>query len=375
MGTKYSEIRPLRGTTSEWQQYDIVVGIDEMAFELLSDGSRKMKIGNGFSKWSDLPYAIDFQSIVEKTNIVINLHGEVLTKKNEIDQIAIDLVDQINLIKSDTEQVKADVLQTKQDVIATKNSLVTLVDQVNLTKSSVEDIKTDTILIKDDTNALKLSTDANVQKISDTKLEIEELKTDIEEIVNKSIERPSIFKIGNELDMLKVGFRKGDTVVRTDLGKTFVLSDIDPTILENWISIETVEPKIARKILVLNLNDFIKVGMDSPVIQFPYDGKIVKAIAFCDIPTSGDNIETDFNLIHVQKMAQDTYISNVNGTFEWKKIFWFNNFNFKSGEKFIELDLTDGLFSQINAFDFIRLFVYSANNTMKNLTVQLTIEV
>ena len=39
--------------------------------------------------------------------------------------------------------------------------------------------------------------------------------------------------------MLGLGATKGDIAVRRDVGKNFILSDNDPTILSNWIELAT----------------------------------------------------------------------------------------------------------------------------------------
>jgi len=373
MGMKYSEIRPLRGTTQEWATYDIVVGKDEMAFEEMPDGTRKLKIGDGLSKWSQLPYAIDFQAIKEKTEIVTTILGEVTTKKEEIDAISLNLINQINTIKDETAAIKQDVTNSKQEIITIENNLISLEDRINLTKTDIDGIKTDTLNIRNDTNTLKLSTEDNLNKILETKTDIELLKTEIDEAVNKSMERPSVFEIGFESDMLKVGFRKGDTVIRTDLDRTYILSDVDPTVLDNWLEIKTPgSGGINTRIICFVINDYIKFTTTSPVIQYPAEGNIVKAIAFCEKSPSGDpTTEADSTMIIVERISQHDFINNT-GT--WKKIFWYTPITFIPNQKYVELDLSSRMFDPINAFDLIRLTISKANGTMKNLTVQITVE-
>lgn len=52
----YNIIQHLSGAPLDWATNDIVIPNGEWAFEELEDGSRQGKIGNGISKWSELPY-------------------------------------------------------------------------------------------------------------------------------------------------------------------------------------------------------------------------------------------------------------------------------------------------------------------------------
>lgn len=57
-------IRPRRDTTANWELYNPILADKEMAFEVVATGSPvKMKIGDGYTAWTSLDYAVDFQTI------------------------------------------------------------------------------------------------------------------------------------------------------------------------------------------------------------------------------------------------------------------------------------------------------------------------
>ena len=57
-------IRPRRDTTANWNLYNPILADKEMAFEVVTTGSPvKMKIGDGYTAWENLAYAVDFQAI------------------------------------------------------------------------------------------------------------------------------------------------------------------------------------------------------------------------------------------------------------------------------------------------------------------------
>ena len=53
----YDIIQHLHGTAQQWAEHDIVIPDSELAIEIFNDGTRKVKIGNGVNKWSELNYS------------------------------------------------------------------------------------------------------------------------------------------------------------------------------------------------------------------------------------------------------------------------------------------------------------------------------
>jgi hypothetical protein len=62
----YAKLRPRRGTASEWNLINPVLMEGELGIEYpdtgIGTGLCKFKLGDGFTKWSDLPYAFDASS-------------------------------------------------------------------------------------------------------------------------------------------------------------------------------------------------------------------------------------------------------------------------------------------------------------------------
>lgn len=59
----YAKLRPRRSTKSEWELINPVLKEGEMGIEVpdtgVGSGLSKFKIGDGYTNWSDLPYAFD----------------------------------------------------------------------------------------------------------------------------------------------------------------------------------------------------------------------------------------------------------------------------------------------------------------------------
>ena len=91
----YNILKHRRGTTQEWLSIDLVPEDGELVIEECSNGCRKCKVGNGTSKFSELPY-IDSE-----------LQAYLLDK-----------------IKAVSSELKTDLLNTKSELIAeiTSNS-------------------------------------------------------------------------------------------------------------------------------------------------------------------------------------------------------------------------------------------------------------
>ena len=52
-------VKHRRGTTQEWQEIDLIPEQGELVIEECTDGTLKCKLGNGHSKFSELPYVDD----------------------------------------------------------------------------------------------------------------------------------------------------------------------------------------------------------------------------------------------------------------------------------------------------------------------------
>lgn len=59
----YTKIRPRRTTTANWESKNPTLDEREMGFEICTDGSVKMKLGDGVTAWNDLGYTFDFSVV------------------------------------------------------------------------------------------------------------------------------------------------------------------------------------------------------------------------------------------------------------------------------------------------------------------------
>ena len=59
----FAKLRPRRSTKAEWETINPILKEGEMGIEVpdtgVGTGLCKFKLGDGYNKWSDLPYAFD----------------------------------------------------------------------------------------------------------------------------------------------------------------------------------------------------------------------------------------------------------------------------------------------------------------------------
>ena len=67
-------VKHRRGTTAEWQQYDLIIKDGEIVIEECLDGSHILKIGDGKHKYSELPSFT--QKIIVKDLILTSASGK-----------------------------------------------------------------------------------------------------------------------------------------------------------------------------------------------------------------------------------------------------------------------------------------------------------
>lgn len=84
-----SIVKHRRGTTAEWQQFDLVIKDGEIVIEECDDGSRILKIGDGIHKYSELPSFTDKIVVTDliinkgtnKFKIIVNDNGNISTER------------------------------------------------------------------------------------------------------------------------------------------------------------------------------------------------------------------------------------------------------------------------------------------------------
>ena len=87
-------VKPKRATGEEWEQSNPILEEGELAVELLDSGvgtgQIKIKQGDGFSRWTELPYAIDLTEFVQHLEDTDNPHGVTLAQIGGVDKVYVD---------------------------------------------------------------------------------------------------------------------------------------------------------------------------------------------------------------------------------------------------------------------------------------------
>jgi hypothetical protein len=81
-----AKIRPRRGTKTEWEMVDPVLLEGELGIESpdsgIGSGLCKFKLGDGYKKWTELPYAFDATSAQSIYGGNVNVHNDIYIRSD-----------------------------------------------------------------------------------------------------------------------------------------------------------------------------------------------------------------------------------------------------------------------------------------------------
>lgn len=134
-----------RGSTAQWAQLDPIIKDGEMVIEILNDGSRKVKIGDGRRKFSELPYSTSaLENLVNVTNKRIDqlvalpegsTQGDAELADihigydgTEYDSAGEAVRQQIASVKGDITGVREDVAGVREDIDYLSDNLKEFID-------------------------------------------------------------------------------------------------------------------------------------------------------------------------------------------------------------------------------------------------------
>jgi hypothetical protein len=241
MAIKRIQIR--RGTTQEWEDVNPVLSDGEFGLEYLSNGNRKLKLGDGILQWNDLNYFIDKQYLLdliaeasntetdEKINDLDTLTQSIVNSISEIDNILTDNTNTISTLlgNDDTQDSRLDALENDNQAITSDieniNDRVSDIESQNITarlslvetKNTVQDSTLLSINNKDAQqdgriDSLEAGTTTVIESIStiqgaandlsDRIISVESaqgtINGNIQQLQNKNTEQDSLFSALNQ---------------------------------------------------------------------------------------------------------------------------------------------------------------------------------
>ena len=145
-------VKHRRGTTQEWHELNlhVIPEAGELIIEECDDGTRKCKIGTGFSRFSELPY------IDDKVRVDLLLEISIVKEsiKNRINSLKDQFLEELDEIESDLKSINTRCYELQTDYITRDANL-----KAALTKNLADTVK----LLKDDIAAVaKYSEDVQV---------------------------------------------------------------------------------------------------------------------------------------------------------------------------------------------------------------------
>lgn len=86
----YAKIRPRRSSATEWSLINPVLKEGELAVEYpdsgVGTGLSKFKIGDGYKKWNDLPYAFDATAAGAIYGGTVTVHHDIFLRSGSTDE-------------------------------------------------------------------------------------------------------------------------------------------------------------------------------------------------------------------------------------------------------------------------------------------------
>jgi len=126
-----------RDSTANWELINPVMKSAEMGVEIMDDGSRRIKTGDGITPWNDLPYSYTSVEEFEKHLRDSNAHGiEDIT--NDINGGIALINDSIGNILDVGNNLINRITTSESDIIDTASNLSSLENTVSQNRSSME---------------------------------------------------------------------------------------------------------------------------------------------------------------------------------------------------------------------------------------------
>lgn len=108
-------VKHRRGTTLEWQELnlDLIPEAGELVIEECDDGTRKCKIGTGYTRFSDLPYIDD----KTRTDLLTEIANTKKYCKNQIADLNEDFLAELGAIEVELKSVETKCYELEKDYI------------------------------------------------------------------------------------------------------------------------------------------------------------------------------------------------------------------------------------------------------------------
>jgi hypothetical protein len=119
-----------RDTTENWNSPGAtLLSNGELGVEICTDGTRKLKIGDGFSAWPGLPYAIDNELYANILNVIDEKDAEQEKKINEIEEALAGVSGSVSEISEDVAEANAVIAEISEKNEEQDSKLESLEDQ------------------------------------------------------------------------------------------------------------------------------------------------------------------------------------------------------------------------------------------------------
>ena len=233
-------VKHRRGTTKEWQEFDLIPEEGELVIEECTDGTRKCKIGNGYYEFSKLPY-IDDKIRLTLLQEIANAKASIETQITALAaNIPAELAKDLAAIES---AVSAEKLERNEAVIALQQAIdSTKTGATDAVQSAITGLKRelsvsiDTVANTATENAAELQTKLNTKIAEATTSLTDEISAQVAAVDNN---------ITAKLDELDVAHNTKLQEVRNSIADTNIIlstvsSNVDLLAEETTSSIKDI---------------------------------------------------------------------------------------------------------------------------------------
>ena len=252
-------VKHRRGTTKEWQALDLVPEEGELVIEECIDGTLKCKIGNGYTKFSRLPYIDDkvFKALADSRAALANEVAEVKKELTDVINATTESVEAA--VSTETNERKLAIDSVRQNVSAVNDSLS---KSIQMTTASLENR-----LIKTLGGHIDNIADKTEASIEDFAANFTDQLSELDSSTNKSIET---LKISTADKVSRLEQTVLDTKETIDGEITDRINLINQT-----VSKDIAEVRVAIDEAISNVEATFESKLDSAANDF--DGKLSEA--------------------------------------------------------------------------------------------------
>jgi hypothetical protein len=281
------QIQLRRDTTVNWNNFNPILADGEFGIENLSDEKKKIKIGDGIKRWTQLEYAysgVEVEDFLNHINNNTDAHG-IDTIKNGLDNTndTVNIIDTrlnnhinnnttahgIDTIKSDINNINNNLSGSYNDITDLKTNLNTHINNnstahgIDIIKSDINGVKTD--LLNTKSNLSVHIVDTKAHGLDDVRLDVDNLETNYTNLYTNVTRHINNTTTAHGIDLLKEDMTSTNTNLQNHINNNNAhgLDIVKSDIVNIKIDIENTNEAL-KKLSILAVRGSVPTYSDLP---------------------------------------------------------------------------------------------------------------